>query len=372
MVSQPSDQGQVIAILLRYRWFVLAAFLIPFLAALAYTAVRSPAHTASAQVELIAYARAPVAGLPFPISYPEYTSDDMRARVAERAAQALADEGTAVDAATLLASVSQVFSAPFRLLAVRHLDFTGSAADGPTAIVYVNAWANAYPAEVEVRRRGLADEQIGVMQGQAEAALVGLRNSVKALNEAMQRSNATAPAIGGELVAERSRGALALARLKDLQARSKVSPTEIQLALGDLFAPGSAPPATDLTTLVSGLGLRLIALDREIAAYAAGAGGSADADRLLAEALAAQRTLEAAENQATAARAALGVPTIEAKVSRLAEGTNSRLGGFARPFIVAGVAGIGVGLGGALALHLVAAEIRARRRDSGTGTATAP
>ncbi len=369
MDSQPSDLGQVIAILLRYRWFMLAALVVPLLAALAYTAVRSPAHTASAQVDLIAYEREPVAGRPFPITYFEYLSDDMRARVADRVAKALADEGAVVDAPTLLVAVSQVFSAPFGLPAVRRLDFTGSAGDGSTAIVYVNAWANAYPVEVEVRRREQADEQIGVMQGQAEAALAALRNSVKALNEAMQRSNAAAPAIGGELVEERSRVSLALARLKDLQARGNVGSTELQLALGDLFAPGSAPPATDLTTLVSGLGLRLTALDREIAAYAAGAGGSTDVNRLFAEVLAAQRTLEAADNQATAAWAALGVPNIEAKVALLAEGTNSRLRAFALPFIAAGIVGIGVGVGGALVLHLGAGQMLSRRRDSGTATA---
>ena len=369
MVSQPSDLGQIVAGVLRYRWFVLAAIIVPLLAALGYVVLRPPAYTASAQLELLAYDREPVAGRPFPLTYSEYTSDDMRARVADRAAKALADEGAGVDAATLLASVSQVFSAPFGFPTVRHLDFTGSADDEPTAIAYVNAWAGAYPAAVGERHRELANVQFIILQHQAEDALVALQSSVTALNEVIQRSNAAVPAVGGQLVQERSRVALALARLKEIQARGNVSPAEIQLALGDLFAPGSAPPATDLTTLVSGLGLRLAALDREIAAYAAGAGGSADVNRLFAEVQAAQRTLEAAENEATAARAALGVPNIEAKVSLRAAGTNSRLRAFALPFIAAGIGGIGIGVGGALVLHLIAGQMRSRRRDSGTATA---
>lgn len=337
-------------ILLRYRWFIIAVFAVAVAGALIVGVTNSFDYEASSRVEMRAVERRPVFGVKISVNFDDYTLLGLTERVAKRAEGVLAEQGVSVNAATLLASMSQRDVTPpgFQAFGLRLLEFTAHHGDEPTAVAYSNAWAKAYLDEAAARRDELADAHIRTLDEQAKISAGLIDEKQKALDELLRRQPDVAPVYGIDLVAERSRVVRALARLKAIQAtRGSASPTELRIALEDVFPPGGAPPAADLATLIGGLGLRLTALDGEIAALSGGnAAAQQEARRLLAEAEAARKTYEAAQTEAAAARAAKPVAPVEFRPVQAADVTNSRqlslvglLAAAAALGLVAGVAG---------------------------------
>ena len=341
-----------VAVVLRYRWFILSVFAVAVLAAVFFSFASPFPYSATSSVELRTYDRGPVTGARFPINFNDYYSDALRERTARGAATALADQGYDVSEDTLLSAVSQTIVAPSGAPAYRQLDFATSHADEATAVAYVNAWVDAYATEANIFREEVAASQVAVLQTAADEAQASLQSAIQALNEAIR--GGAVPAKAGELVEERARAARALSRLRAIQASGQtLTPAEIQLTIGDIFEPGAAPLPADTATLIAGLELRIGALDREIAAYASADSGTQTAQARFADVIAAQKTYDGTEEQLQAAEAARAVPYLNAVILSHAEMTGSRGIGLIGLLGAAGMFGIAVGIVGSFVLDFI-------------------
>ncbi len=338
-----------VAVVLRYRWFILSVFAVAVLAALFFAFASPLPYSAAASVEIRVYDRGPVIGSRFPINFNDYYSDSLRERTALRAAIALKDDGYDVSEGTLLSAVSQTIVAPLGTPAYRQLDFATSNDSEATAVAYVNAWADAFITEANIFRERVADAQVMVLRRAADETQTALQSVTKALNEAIQ--GGAIPVQAGQLVEERARAARALNRLRAIQSSGQtLTPVELQLAIADIFEPGAAPQPTDIATLTAGLNLRIAALDREITAYTSSDSATQTAQARFADVLAAQKTYDAAEQQLLAAQAARIVPYLDAVLLSHAQIAGTRGIGLVGLLGAAGMFGIAVSIVGAFVL----------------------
>lgn len=353
MTERPSGLGRDIGILLRYRWFILATFAIAVAGALTLGAVNAFDYEATSRAEIRTIEREPVFGGRFPINFDDYVILGATDGVAERAAAILTELGQPTSAGDIQAAVSQrdVTPAGFQAFGLRQLEFTASDGNKDKAIGYANAWAAAYTIEAEAYRGRQADEHVAALTQQVEAAERELDARLRELDAFLLPRPTVAPSSAVFLWSERARVSRALIRLKDIQANGGAGPEELQIALGDLFPPGSEPPLADLTTLITGLGLRLAALDSELADVAERGSDAAESQTLISQAEAARDTYSSALREAAAAQAAKEISPLQFRVIQDAVTSNSRQVGFAGLVAAAGALGLAAGVVGAFVLE---------------------
>src|SRR4051794_20890569 len=117
MTNEPGGLQRDAAILLRYRWFILAVLAIAVAAALLVGLTRTSDYDAQSLVELRPSDRQPVSGSRPLVVLNDYMLLGRSSAVAERAAKLLADKQIQTDPNSLLAAISEVDATPFELRA---------------------------------------------------------------------------------------------------------------------------------------------------------------------------------------------------------------------------------------------------------------
>ncbi len=358
MSDRPAGLRRDATILLRYRWFILIVLTVALAGALAVGITRTPDHAASAVVEARPTQQRPVLGSSPAFVFADYQAldEDESDRVARGAADLLVEQGLQMNSGALAGKISQSEVTPPELKAfgVRQLQFTASDSDESKAIAYAEAWAKAWVEQAETLRDGHLNDYVTGVEAQSAAAAANLDERQRAVDDFLRQHPGVATASLSALVTERGRVTRALARLKAIDARGRVGPDELRIALADLFPEERASDKVDLPTLIGGLGLRLDALNDEIAAYQGRDTVADQAQRLVAAANAAERAYDSALAEASAARAAQTVVAVEFSVVKTATSSDSRRAGFVGLLAAAAAFGLAVGVVGAFAIEFVA------------------
>lgn len=341
-------------VLLRYWWFVAAVFAIAIIAALALSVRGETESQGRISVEIWQTERQPVYGSRPIFSYSDYRRLTSSDEVADEAAAMLASQNIDVEPGTLRNAITSADTTPPDMVAVgaRRIEFTATTGDESAALAYADAWAAGYVKQAAAYRDSKSDDQIASLEGQIEAAAADLDSSQRALEEFLDEHPDVPVVSPARLEDERGRVTLAIARLEAIQASGGATPEEAQIALAGLF-PSETLPVAGVETLVQGFGLRLAALDKELAAYGASDSDTAEARALFLTRDAAEQTYRALLTQVSAARALKPVAAVEFRVPDEAVISTSRQLGVVGLFGVAAAFGLAVGTVGAFAIEFL-------------------